>query len=514
MKLDQAAENQTLPNPDKIFLNVPYLERQRAKELGAKWDKEAKLWFAPVGTDLEPLSIWLSKKGVDLSPVTEFAQRLAQAGFQLNGDPIMNGQIQRVAVEGGKLGAKDGAYQAYLDGRPNGWFQNHKTGEKGQWRAIGQILTEEQKNELKQKTAERQTKRTQIRQEAYQAAAKEAVKYLEGLNPADAFPNYKYLQSKGLTTPEDSVHIPGYYSGVQINKQAELVVPGYDLEGRIQTIQFIGPNGEKQFFPGAQKKGALLPIEDSIPVDDQIIISKNKPNYCGEILLAEGYATGASLHMATEKPVAVAFDAGNLEVVAKAIREKFPKAQITICADNDNQKLLNIEGQAFFFDSKKEVLAKAKEAWEAGKSFDSGIMQVNNFWLKKYGIPLEAALDPEANVYLGSWILGQEIERHGENWQAVGAYHSPTPTKSQHYANVVKAALERGPITAATPKSKPKSLPGKLPGENQNKPSDDKISSPAASPMMVASRKVAMAREDNLKVNQVGASPGGMKVKF
>ena len=57
----------------------------------------------------------------------------------------------------------------------------------------------------------------------------------------------------------------------------------------------------------------------------------------GEILLAEGYATGASLHLATEKPVAVAFDAGNLEPVAIKLREKFPNAAITICADNDHQ---------------------------------------------------------------------------------------------------------------------------------------------------------------------------------
>ena len=40
--------------------------------------------------------------------------------------------------------------------------------------------------------------------------------------------------------------------------------------------------------------------------------------------------------MATDKPVAVAFDAGNLEPVARALREKYPEAKITICADNDH----------------------------------------------------------------------------------------------------------------------------------------------------------------------------------
>ena len=52
--------------------------------------------------------------------------------------------------------------------------------------------------------------------------------------------------------------------------------------------------------------------------------------------LCEGYATGVSLHMATQKPVAVAFDAGNLEIVAEKLREKFPHAQIVICADTDH----------------------------------------------------------------------------------------------------------------------------------------------------------------------------------
>ena len=40
------------------------------------------------------------------------------------------------------------------------------------------------------------------------------------------------------------------------------------------------------------------------------------------LLLAEGYATAASVHQATRRPVAVCFDAGNLVHVAKALRER------------------------------------------------------------------------------------------------------------------------------------------------------------------------------------------------
>ncbi|MDR3631428.1 MAG: lytic transglycosylase domain-containing protein [Desulfocapsaceae bacterium] len=112
---------------------------------------------------------------------------------------------------------------------------------------------------------------------------------------------------------------------------------------------------------------------------------------------------------------------------------------------------INIEGQGYTFDSKEKAVQKALEAQAAGLSFDSGVMQVNNAWLSKFGIPLEAAFDPLANIYLGSWILKQEIKRHGPSWKAVGAYHSPDPGKGRRYAEMVRKALDQGPVKKAGP---------------------------------------------------------------
>jgi len=109
-----------------------------------------------------------------------------------------------------------------------------------------------------------------------------------------------------------------------------------------------------------------------------------------------------------------------------------------------NPWALNIEGKVYQFASKEQALTMAKQADAEGRSFDSGIMQVNNFWLKKYGIPLETAFDPLANIYLGSWILKQEIDRHGQTWEAVGAYHSPDEVRGGKYAEMVKEALNKG----------------------------------------------------------------------
>ena len=54
------------------------------------------------------------------------------------------------------------------------------------------------------------------------------------------------------------------------------------------------------------------------------------------LLVAEGYATGATLHEATGLPVAVAFNAANLLAVAKSYRAADPSRPIVIAGDNDH----------------------------------------------------------------------------------------------------------------------------------------------------------------------------------
>jgi len=55
----------------------------------------------------------------------------------------------------------------------------------------------------------------------------------------------------------------------------------------------------------------------------------------GRILIAEGFATGVSLHEWFKQPCIVAFNAGNLEPVAKRIRALYPNHELIICGDND-----------------------------------------------------------------------------------------------------------------------------------------------------------------------------------
>ncbi|GHU13144.1 hypothetical protein FACS189449_08110 [Alphaproteobacteria bacterium] len=58
------------------------------------------------------------------------------------------------------------------------------------------------------------------------------------------------------------------------------------------SLQKIYPNGLKKFHAGGRKKGCYFVIGE----------------ICDEVIICEGYATGASIHECIEKPVVVAFD--------------------------------------------------------------------------------------------------------------------------------------------------------------------------------------------------------------
>lgn len=108
--------------------------------------------------------------------------------------------------------------------------------------------------------------------------------------------------------------------------------------------------------------------------------------------------------------------------------------------------ILNISGQDFRPESREKALYLAQAALRSGRSFDVGIMQVNAYWIKKYQLPLEKVLNPQTNVQIGVWILGQEIRRHGLNWRAVAYYHTPlhkNPERGRAYVQAVMGHLRR-----------------------------------------------------------------------
>ncbi len=132
-----------------------------------------------------------------------------------------------------------------------------------------------------------------------------------------------YLERKGVQS-----------YGVRFAPDGWLLVPLRDATGTLLNLQRIAPekpaNGglDKLFLKGGRKRG-LLHWLGALPS------SGDDAPAPAVILICEGYATGASLHQATGRPVAVAFDAGNLVHVAKALRAQYPAALLVLAGDND-----------------------------------------------------------------------------------------------------------------------------------------------------------------------------------
>lgn len=165
---------------------------------------------------------------------------------------------------------------------------------------------------------ERETREQVERAAAQLGAAKEAERVL---NAASADGHCPYLEHKGVKA-----------HGVSIAAGGWLLVPVRDLAGTLYNVQRIAPEKpaegpDKLFLKGGRKSGLCHCIGEL----------KGAP----VILIAEGYATAASLHEATLLPAVVAFDAGNLAHVARAVRKAHPAALLVICGDDDRETEAN-----------------------------------------------------------------------------------------------------------------------------------------------------------------------------
>jgi putative DNA primase/helicase len=107
-----------------------------------------------------------------------------------------------------------------------------------------------------------------------------------------------------------------------------LVVPLQDIDGLIHSIEFIAPDGAKRFLAGGAKRGHFAVVH----AGPAPLIAPTGP-----ILICEGWATGASLYMATGHMVIAAMDAGNLLPVAQSLHARFPQANLVLVADNDQK---------------------------------------------------------------------------------------------------------------------------------------------------------------------------------
>ena len=338
----------------KTYLFVPFEEKDEAKKLGAKWDKDNKSWYAPEGADLNNFSKWREQPeaetnvGTNLSAEDEFTLFLKEKGVKVkSGHPKLDGRWHRLPAEDDKAGSLSASYVVHTgNGIPRGYFKNFKSGEEEKW--VSQQRTTEATRpniDLEKVRAEAEAKA----KAEYDNTAKIAEGVYSVANPAN--PTHGYLVKKGVTAEGGVLAVPANNQlpeelqqqvvigadwreakalrdnpneGRLVLTQGDLLIPIQNKDNEIRTLQTIAENGFKGYLKGGEKGGNYSVIGE---------IEQDKP-----FIVTEGWATGKTIHEQTGQPVVVAFDKNNLVAVAEAMREKHPENRIYLGADNDHEQ--------------------------------------------------------------------------------------------------------------------------------------------------------------------------------
>ena len=239
-------------------------------------------------------------------PIELFRLQIAAAGLEPPFNIIPDGAIHRFSTSG-KRGDDSGWYMLHIDGIAAGAFGCWRSGLQSTWcaksdnamTAVERIAHHERIKAVQRQREDDLTLRQQL-------AAADALKRWTAATPCT---QHDYLTSKGIQP-----------HGVKIEGD-KVLISMRDTAGTVHSLQTIAQDGTKMFMSGGRVKGCYYGI--------------GKPN-CA-LIVCEGFATGASIYECTAHAVAVAFNAGNLEAVAVALRSKYPILKIIIAADDDHQ---------------------------------------------------------------------------------------------------------------------------------------------------------------------------------
>jgi putative DNA primase/helicase len=236
-------------------------------------------------------------------------------------DVPADGRWHKTDINGDPRGRGDGRIKLFADGE-GGIVCNWKGEILPFFVDDGRKLTEAERRDRERRRADpiRLAREEEAREHA-EAASKASENWKAATRAGDVHPYLagKHVKAHRLRQYRGTLRLAG------MPCDGSLIVPGCDGRGAIHTLQFIHPEkrdgDNKRFLPGGHYRGRYFSIDT---MED-----------AGPLCLCEGYATGASIHEATDYPVAVAFNAGNLGPVAQALRARFPNSRLVLCADDD-----------------------------------------------------------------------------------------------------------------------------------------------------------------------------------
>ena len=241
-----------------------------------------------------------------MSAIIEAAFHAAIAGAGLQPPDVIHadGALHRYSPTG-KRSDTSAWYVLHADGVAAGVFGCWKAGLTSTWcsKADNDMSAAERSSHRERIKAMRAQRDADEKQRQQCEADKARSRWLAAVTPGQ----HPYLAHKGVRA-----------YGIRQDGDV-LLVPLRCTSGLLHSLQTINAKGDKRYR--GRKKGCYHGL--------------GRPQ--GLVVVAEGFATAASIHEATGHAVACAFDSGNLLPVATALRRKYPDLVLVLAADDDHR---------------------------------------------------------------------------------------------------------------------------------------------------------------------------------
>jgi hypothetical protein len=85
--MGQVSRSERQHEVERVYLDVPFQEKDEVKALGARWDLDARSWYVPPGVGIERLARWLAVLPAEEDPLLAIVG-LPQACWKC-GEPTM-----------------------------------------------------------------------------------------------------------------------------------------------------------------------------------------------------------------------------------------------------------------------------------------------------------------------------------------------------------------------------------------------------------------------------------------
>ncbi len=327
-EVNQSSENQKTATSSRQYLAVPYGERKAAKAAGAQWDKAAKSWYVGAAADMDKLQRWLPDNVPgQQGPAMSPREEFVEALRSMGCE--VTGEHPLMDGKTHRIRLEDDK-PGITHKAGTGFYVGHMDGHPA-----GYIKNNRTGLDMKWKSKGYSLDPQEKAKLAAEAADKLAARAAEQERLHEATAQRISKQAAGLIVPAEPtpyMRVKGIqvHAGAMTDKSGKTTyIPAMDAAGKQWTMQYIHENGTKRFAKDSRKEGCFHAVGgiEAVAAAPALVIG-------------EGYATASTLAEAWGHGTIAAFDSGNLKAVVQDLHKKFPEKPVIVAGDDDRQLVL------------------------------------------------------------------------------------------------------------------------------------------------------------------------------